>query len=66
MGKLVKGFEMVSKMGKQMSGMGALGKMKAMRGMDPGMMGTPGMGGMPRMKGSTKQKPKYKQRKKRR
>jgi len=67
-GKLVKGFEMVSKMGKQMSGMGALSKMKAMRGMDPAMMGAggagpPGMGGMPRMKGSTKQKSKFKQRK---
>ena len=63
-GKLIKGFEMVSKMGKQMSGMGALSKMKAMRGMDPSMMA--GMGGMPRMKGSTKQqKPKYKQRKRR-
>ncbi len=60
-GKLVKGFEMVSKMGKQMSGMGALSKMKAMRGMDPSMMG--GMGGMPKLKGSTKQKSKFKQRK---
>ncbi len=67
-GKLVKGFEMVSKMGKQMSGMGALGKLKAMRGMDPAMMGgMGGMGGMPKMKGSTKQpKPKYKQRKRKR
>ena len=64
--KLVKGFEMVSKMGKQMSGMGAIGKMKAMRGMDPAMMGGMG-GGMPRMKGSTKQqKPKFKQRKRKR
>ncbi len=62
-GKLVKGFEMVSKMGKQMSGMGALGKMKAMRGMDPASMG--GMG-MPKLKGSTKQKSKFKQRKKKR
>ena len=67
-GKLVKGFEMVSKMGKQMSGMGALSKMKAMRGMDPAAMGAPGMGmgGMPRMKGSTKQKSRFKQRKKKR
>ncbi len=63
-GKLVKGFEMVSKMGKQMSGMGALSKMKAMSGMDPAMMS--GMGGMPRMKGSTKQKSKFKQRKRKR
>jgi len=64
-GKLVKGFEMVSKMGKQMSGMGGLSKMNAMRGMDPAMMGAgpPGMGGMPRMKGSTKQKSKFKLRK---
>jgi signal recognition particle subunit SRP54 len=66
-GKLVKGFEMVSKMGKQMSGMGAISKMKAMRGMDPAAMaGGPGMGGMPRMKGSTKQKPRFKQRKRKR
>ena len=67
-GKLVKGFEMVSKMGKQMSGMGALGKMKAMRGMDPATMGgMGGMGGMPRVKGSTKQqKSKFKQRKRKR
>jgi signal recognition particle subunit SRP54 len=63
-GKLVKGFEMVSKMGKQMSGMGAIGKMKAMRGMDPASMA--GMGGMPRLKGSTKQKSKFKQRKRKR
>ena len=64
-GKLVKGFEMVSKMGKQMSGMGAIGKMKAMRGMDPSGMGGPGMG-MPKLKGSTKQKSRFKQRKRKR
>jgi signal recognition particle subunit SRP54 len=62
-GKLVKGFEMVSKMGKQMSGMGSLSKMKAMGGMDPSMMG--GMG-MPKLKGSTKMKSKFKQRKRKR
>ena len=63
--QLVKGFEMVSMMGQQMSGMGALGRMKAMAGMSGADMqalasgaGRPGM-----RKGSTKQKSKYKKRK---
>ena len=64
--QLVKGFEMVSAMGQQMSGMGAIGKMKAMAGMGgadmAAMAQSAGMGGR---KGSTKQKSKYKQRKKR-
>ena len=73
-GQLVKGFEMVSQMGKQMSGVGMLSKLKAMSGMggaggmDPAaMMG--GGGGMPGM-GKAPPKPsfksKFKQRKKRR
>jgi len=47
--QLVKGFEMVSKMSKQMSGMGMMGKMKALTGMgqmDPEAMAA-GMRGMP-------------------
>ncbi len=65
--QLVKGFEMVSQMSRQLSGMGMFGRMKAMAGlsqMDPAaLMG----GGMPRVRGSTKQqRPKYKQRKRKR
>lgn len=66
--QLVKGFDMVSKMGQQMSGMGAIGKMKAMAGMGGADMAAmaQGAGGMGRSKGSTKQQQnKYKQRKKR-
>ncbi|MEX2389743.1 MAG: signal recognition particle protein [Phycisphaeraceae bacterium] len=66
--QLVKGFEMVGTMSKQLSGMGGVSKMKALAGMgnaDLAAMGG-GRAGMPRMKGSTKaQKPKFKQRKKR-
>jgi signal recognition particle subunit SRP54 len=64
---LVKGFGMMQQMSKQMSGMGMMSRMKAMRGMggvDPAALGD-GMPGMGR-KGSTKQKPKFKQRKRRR
>jgi signal recognition particle subunit SRP54 len=60
--QLVKGFDMVSNMSKQMSGMGMMDRMKAMQGMGqaPAGMGA----GMPKTKGSTKQqKTKYKQRK---
>ena len=70
--KLTKQFEMIQKMTKQMSGLGAMGKIKAMRelskidaGMVPGMKGLPGIGG----KGSTKTvsiKSQFKQRKKKR
>ena len=69
--QLVKGFEKVSQLSKQMSGMGMISRMKAMRGlgspeMQAAMMQGRG-GGMPRMKGSTKaDKPKYKQRKRKR
>ncbi|MEX0745030.1 MAG: signal recognition particle protein, partial [Phycisphaeraceae bacterium] len=64
--QLVKGFEMVGQMSKQLSGMGGLSKMKALAGM--GNMDMAGMAGrgMPRTKGSTRAaKPKFKQRKKR-
>ena len=64
--QLVKGFDMVSQMSKQMSGMGMVGKMQSMRhaGADPAAMA--GLG----RKGSTKaaakaKSAKYKQRKKR-
>jgi len=65
--QLVKGFEMVSVMGQQMSGMGAIGKMKAMAGMGSPEMAAMAQGAaMAGRKGSTKQqKNKYKQRKKR-
>src|SRR6185503_19154533 len=69
--KLVKQFDMIQKMTRQMSGLGAMGKMKAMRelskldsGLIPGMKGLPGMPG----KGSTRTesiKSRFKQRKKR-
>ena len=58
--QLVKGFDMVASMSKQMSGAGMMNQMRAMQGGDPSGMG----GGMPKTKGSTKQKKtKYKQRK---
>jgi len=69
--QLVKGFEMVSQLSRQMSGMGMMSRMKAMSGlsspeMQAAMMQGRG-GGMPRMKGSTKAaKPRYKQRKRKR
>ncbi len=69
--KLVKQFEMIQKMTKQMGSMGSLGKVKAakeMAHMDPAML--PGMKGLPGMGGkkSTKAagvKSRFKQRKKR-
>lgn len=65
--QLVKGFDMVSAMSKQMSGMGAMGKLGAMRQMaSPEMMAAMGGGGMKVKGGSTKQKSKYKQRKRKR
>ncbi len=70
--KLTKQFDMVQKMTKQMSGLGAIGKFKAMRElsrMDPSMV--PGMKGLPGLgtKGSTRTqsiKTQFKQRKKKR
>jgi signal recognition particle subunit SRP54 len=69
--RLTKQFDMIQRMTKQMSGLGAVGKFKAMRElskMDPAMM--PGLGGLPAMggKGTTKTqsiKSRFKQRKKR-
>ena len=66
-GQLVKGFEMVSQMGKQMSNMGMLSKLKAMGSMDPAaMMGGGGMPGMGKAPKKPKFKSQFKQRKKRR
>jgi signal recognition particle subunit SRP54 len=64
--QLIKGFEMVSQMSKQMSSMGMLSRMKAMAGM--GSMDLAGLGtrhgGVPQLGGASgKPKPKYKQRK---
>ena len=69
--KLTKQFDLIQKMTRQMSGMGAMGKMKAMRelsksggDMMPGLKGMPTLGG----RGSTKtqsRKSGFKQRKKR-
>ena len=57
MSQLVKGFDMISSMSKQMSNMGSMQKLSAMRGMaDPAMAGGRGLG-MGR-KGSTKDKRK--------
>ncbi len=66
--QLVKGFNMVSSLTKQMSGLGMMQRMKAMMGgggkdMAAALMGA---GGMPNTKGSTKQKrSKFKKRKRR-
>ena len=64
--QLVKGFDMISNMSKQMSGMGMGQRMKSMQQM--GQMNPEAMagGGMPKAKGSTKQTKKYKQRKRKR
>jgi len=65
--QLVKGFDMVSQMSKQMSGMGSLGKLKAMAGMGPADLAAMSGGQNPLGKagGGTKTKSKFKQRKKR-
>ena len=69
--KLTKQFNMIQKMTSQMSGMGALGKMKAMKelssaepGMVPGLRGMPSLGGRVSTK-TTSVKSGFKQRKKR-
>jgi len=67
--QLVKGFEMISSMSKQMAGMGAMNKLSAMKNMagaGGGMGGMPPGMGMPGRKGSTKAQQKnnkYKKRK---
>ncbi len=66
-GRLLKQFEAVSKMAKQMAGLGALGKMKAVRQLQAAGADGAGLGGF-RAKGSTHMRsPKagYKKRKKR-
>ena len=51
-GKLVKQFDVISKMSKQMSSMGMKGKLKAMKDLQSAGGGAlPGMGGMPAMPG---------------
>ena len=62
--RLVRGFTMVSTLTKQMSGMGMLERVKAMRGMgnmDLAALG--GRGAMPSLQGGGKAKPKFKERK---
>ncbi len=65
-GQLIKGFEMVSQMSKQMSGMGMMGRLKALTSMgqmDPSAL--MGGGGMPGLGGGVKtpKRNKFKQRK---
>ncbi len=64
--QLVKGFEMISKLSKEMSSMGMVDRLKTMAGMgvsDLAAMGA-GRGAMPKLGGSTKAKrPRFKQRK---
>jgi signal recognition particle subunit SRP54 len=67
--RLVKQFELIQKMTKQMSGVGAMGRMKAMRelsnmdtAMVPGVKGLPGMGGRTSTKTASR-KQGFKQRK---
>jgi len=71
-GKLIKQFEVMQKMTQQMSGMGAMGRLKAMREMSSGAAAgaMPGLGAMPGFggRGSTRTesiKSRFKQRKKR-
>ncbi len=62
--QLVKSFTMISQMGKQISGMGMLSRMKAMAGMgSPDMMAAMAGGQIPRIS-NTPPKPKFKQRRK--
>jgi signal recognition particle subunit SRP54 len=70
--KLVKQFEMMSKVSQQMAGLGAMGKIKAMKelqkmdpNMVPGMRGMPGIGGGRGSTATQSIKTKFKQRKKR-
>ena len=70
--KLVKQFEMISKLTQQMAGLGAMGKIKAMKelqkmdpNMVPGMRGMPGIGGARGSTATQSVKTKFKQRRKR-
>ena len=63
--QLVKGFEMVSQMSKQISGMGMMSRMKALAGAGSPDLAAMG-GGMPRIKGGAKPKrPKFQKRRRR-
>jgi len=73
--QLIKQFGMVSQMTKQMAGLGAGGKVKAVKqlaagggldGMMPGVSGMPGLAGKGSTKSSASGKKRFKQRKKRR
>jgi len=67
-GQLVKGFGMMSSMGKQLSGMGAMGQLRAMSGMsqtDMAALGGVGRGGGFKKSTKAKSQSKYKSRKKR-
>lgn len=67
-GQLVRGFNMVSQMARQMSGMGMVERMRALTGLSKVDMSSLGMRGSdtPRMQGqSARNKPKFRQRKRR-
>ena len=63
--QLVKGFDMVAQMGKQMSSMGMIARMKALAGLGQMDLAALGGGGMPKLKAPTKTstRGKFKQRK---
>lgn len=62
---LVKGFNMVSQMGKQMSSMSMLSRIKALGSLGKMDLAAMGGGGMPRLTGPSKpERPKFKQRRK--
>ena len=63
--QLVKGFDMVAQMGKQMSSMGMVSRMKALAGLGQMDLAALGGGGVPKLKGPTKtsKRGKFKQRK---
>jgi len=67
-GRLIKGFNMVSQMSKQMANMGMMQRLKTMTGMgSPDMLAALGSGQTPRLDASRqKPKSKYKQRKRKR
>ena len=66
-GRLIKGFNMVSQMSKQIANMGMLQRLKAMAGLgSPEMLAAMGAGATPRIDpGRQKQRSRYKQRKRR-
>ena len=65
--QLVRGFEMVSEMSKVMSGMGMLGRMRAMTGMNPAALAAmTSRGGVPKMPSAQPKRQKFDKRRKRR